>query len=114
MQLRVWRCVAGVSLWALRVAVPALRCSSLTSALSCTTSFQFTLPRSFLFKNQGYRFTDSEQQRLFQAIQLYVTMFSSPPEPDSPALALVQDALAMPFTGVTQAGELWWAQRACG
>lgn len=46
------------------------------------------------------RFTDSEQQRLFQAIQLYVTMFSSAnPEPDSPALGLVEDALKMPFTG---------------
>lgn len=46
------------------------------------------------------RFTDSEQQRLFQSIQLYVTMFSSSnPEPDSPALGLVEDALKMPFTG---------------
>lgn len=46
------------------------------------------------------RFTDSEQQRLFQAIQLYVTAFSSSnPEPDSPALGLVEDALKMPFTG---------------
>lgn len=49
----------------------------------------------------GCRFTDSEQQRLFQAIQLYVTMFSSgTPEPDCPALQLVEDALKMPFTGV--------------
>jgi hypothetical protein len=49
----------------------------------------------------GCRFTDTEQQRLFQAIQLYVTMFSSgTPEPDCPALQLVEDALKMPFTGV--------------
>lgn len=47
------------------------------------------------------RFTDSEQQRLLQAIQLYVAMFSSSnPEPDSPALGLVEDALKMPFTGL--------------
>jgi hypothetical protein len=48
----------------------------------------------------GRRFTDSEQQRLFQAIQLYVSMFSTgSPEPDCPALQLVEDALKMPFTG---------------
>lgn len=53
------------------------------------------------------RFTDSEQQRLFQAIGCYVTMYSSSssissaPEQagDSPALGLVEDALKMPFTG---------------
>lgn len=49
------------------------------------------------------RFTDSEQQRLFQTIGCYVTMYSSSSTPeqagDSPALGLVEDALKMPFTG---------------
>ncbi|KAF6260045.1 hypothetical protein COO60DRAFT_929727 [Scenedesmus sp. NREL 46B-D3] len=57
--------------------------------------------RKFLFKNQSYRFTDREQSHLFQAIQLYVTMYTNNPEPDSPALNLVEDALKMPFTVFT-------------
>uniref|UniRef100_A0A383WFS1 Translation initiation factor 5A C-terminal domain-containing protein n=1 Tax=Tetradesmus obliquus TaxID=3088 RepID=A0A383WFS1_TETOB len=57
--------------------------------------------RKFLFKNQAYRFTDRDQSHLFQAIQLYVTMYSSSPEPDSPALNLVEDALKLPFTVFT-------------
>lgn len=51
--------------------------------------------KKFLFKNQAHRFTDREQSHLFQAIQLYVTMYTANPEPDSPALALVEDALKM-------------------
>eukprot|EP00882_Tetradesmus_deserticola_P017671 GHRQ01018936.1.p2 GENE.GHRQ01018936.1~~GHRQ01018936.1.p2 ORF type:complete len:184 (+),score=60.85 GHRQ01018936.1:571-1122(+) len=54
--------------------------------------------RKFLFKNQACRFTDRDQSQLFQAIQLYVTKYTNSPEPDSPVLSLVEDALKMPFT----------------
>ncbi|WIA34477.1 hypothetical protein OEZ86_012808 [Tetradesmus obliquus] len=55
----------------------------------------------FTAEPYAYRFTDRDQSHLFQAIQLYVTMYSSSPEPDSPALNLVEDALKMPFTVFT-------------
>jgi hypothetical protein len=56
-----------------------------------------------LFNNQVNRFTDAEQQRLFSAVQAHVAAYSSQHEPDYPALGLVQDALAMPFTVFTTA-----------
>lgn len=57
--------------------------------------------RSFLFKNQGHRFTAGEQQHLFEAVSLYVAAAPglAPPaggDPDdNPVLGLLEDGARM-------------------
>ena len=77
--------------------------------------------RKFLYKNQEFRFTEREQSHLFQAVQLYVTAYTSAAaaagnttgapalvaaahdedEGSNPAATLLEDALKMPFTVFT-------------
>jgi hypothetical protein len=79
--------------------------------------------RKFLYKNQEYRFTEREQSHLFQAVQLYITAYTSAvgtaaagsttgtpsataavaqdDETSNPAAVLLEDALKMPFTVFT-------------
>ncbi|KAF8063773.1 hypothetical protein HT031_003630 [Scenedesmus sp. PABB004] len=59
--------------------------------------------RKFLHKNQGTRFTAKEQGHLFAAVGAYAKAAAAAPEPDAPALGLVEDALKMPFTVFTTA-----------
>lgn len=59
--------------------------------------------QKFLFNNQDFRFTSGAQQHLFNAVGSHVAAYGSLPPGDetAPALALVEDALKMPFTVFT-------------
>ena len=56
--------------------------------------------RKFLFRNQEYRFTKSEQQYLFLAVTTHCNTFlkSRPADHETNYIGLVDDALKMPFT----------------
>ncbi len=76
--------------------------------------------RRFLQKNQEHTFTEREKQKLFTAIQEH---FSNPaavaifPGAEPPVLALIEDALKMPFSVFTTAHKqqmLKWLERLRG
>lgn len=56
--------------------------------------------RKFLYRNQEYRFTKSEQQYIFLAVSTHCKNFlkSRPQEHENNYIGLVDDALKMPFT----------------
>ncbi|KAI7864995.1 hypothetical protein BDF14DRAFT_1109811 [Spinellus fusiger] len=73
---------------------------------------QLNTLRKFIFKNQDYRFSDKEKNKLFACVEVYFTCFdrSATWTPESAsAFPLIEDALKVPcFTTAQKSRLLKW------
>eukprot|EP00389_Voromonas_pontica_P007230 GDKH01010901.1.p1 GENE.GDKH01010901.1~~GDKH01010901.1.p1 ORF type:complete len:182 (+),score=14.53 GDKH01010901.1:114-659(+) len=65
--------------------------------LTSATAKEIAKLKKFLFKNQDFKFTDSDQSQLFSAIQCHVTAYAGADESNNQSVGLLEDALKMPF-----------------
>ncbi|KAI9272021.1 hypothetical protein BY458DRAFT_455693 [Sporodiniella umbellata] len=76
---------------------------------------QMNTLKKFIFKNQDFRFSDKEKNKLFACIEAYFTAFDRSEAIEASAFPLIEDALKVPcFTTKQKSQLLKWYDEILG
>ncbi|CAO3658859.1 unnamed protein product [Rhizopus stolonifer] len=76
---------------------------------------QMNTLKKFIFKNQDFRFSDKEKNKLFACIEAYFTVFDRSELTEQSAFPLIEDALKVPcFTTKQKSQLLKWYDEILG